>query len=452
MTKLFKISLWLIIAAFIFSSCENEDDETIIFQDEVTTLTINNFIKENMEVYYLWNQQMPNLNVKDYTDPKKYFDDLLYTTIDRWSFITDDVDWLENYFAGIQKSFGYELDLHYIKSGSNKVRGDVQFVEHNSPAERAGIKRGDIIVKVNGEWLDDQNYVDVLYGKVITVSIGNIVNDVAVETNTFNLSAEELHINPIHTVKTFDVDGTKVGYLAYTSFIDDYNTQLEETIANFKAEGITELILDLRYNGGGAISSAQLMAEMIGPASLPDKVFIRTAYNSVITDYLEQEYPNDPTQFEDYFNANDNNLNLSRLYVLTTEGTASASEMVIYSLMPYMDVVIVGQQTHGKYYGSVTLKDENKKHTWAIQPIIMRAENSNNSINYAIGMPPNIVVQDSYAEPIGSTEDVMVKAVINSIQGNVLANELLKSSTVISGEKLRVKEHPLKYEMYLDKK
>ena len=442
------ISLTFLLA---LGACNEENDIDI----DPAVLQINQFVWENMNTFYLWNTEMPKLNPNRQADSKKFFDDLLYEAIDRWSFITDDIDELNNYFAGIRKELGYSLRGYYLKEGSDQVVAFVEYVEPNGPADRAGLQRGDLIVKVNGASITPENYNLLFVSDNITIGKGVIsAGDIQDLTPSISMQSEVLQINPILSNEIFNVDGKKIGYLAFTGFMEEYDDELEAVFANYKAQGISDLILDLRYNGGGAVTTARLLASMISPASCAGKLFLRSAYNKGVEAAIKQENPNSYKEwFEDYFELNSNNLDLRNLYVLTTGGTASASEMVIYSLSPYMNVVQIGEQTYGKYYGSITIDDEEKKHKWAIQPIIMRAENVDNSIDYSQGLIPDFEVDDNYNYDLGTTEDVLTAIAISKITGKPLKYELLKSAEALGFKPaidLKTKEHPLKYEMYIE--
>ena len=441
--------LVLFFSILAFVACEDSNGYSELKE-------VNNFVHDNMEVYYFWNEEMPDLDPDKQTDTEAYFDALLYDKIDRWSLITDDAEAWKNYLAGIRKEFGFSFRF-YLDGKSNRYMAFIEYVELDGPADRAGLKRGDIITKIDGEDIGNDNYAKLYNADNIEVGLADFAGgDLTDLTPSVNMEAEELQINPILKNVVFDIDGKKIAYLAYTSFIYDYNDELEDVFADFKAEGVSDLILDLRYNGGGSVETARILSSMICPASCAGKLFLRSAYNDIVEDAIREQFSDNYTeQFEDYFEANENNLNLSSLYVLTTENTASASEMVIYSLSPYMDVVQIGEQTHGKYYGSVTLEDEDGKHTWAIQPIIMRAENVDNSIDYSVGLNPDYEMDDDvFGGELGTTDDVLTSYAINKITGGSFTQEVLKSTPVLQMDKAEgfVDQNLLKYEMYVDKK
>jgi C-terminal processing protease CtpA/Prc len=221
---------------------------------------------------------------------------------------------------------------------------------------------------------------------------------------------------------------------------------------SFKAEGITELVLDLRYNGGGSVASAINLASMIAPSSAINQVFIKRIYN----DKLQEELLNDPDYGEEFLQdklvslalgtSGDGvagtslpNLNLSRLYVIGLRNTASARELIINGLKPYMNVITVGGNTHGKYTASITLQHPDSQYSnWAIQPIVFKSANASNQSDYWNGFSADIQVTDNpssgdfgYDANSNSYEELLAAA-INDITG--LPNKNVKRSKNDLGE------------------
>ncbi|NJW54381.1 S41 family peptidase, partial [Salinimicrobium oceani] len=217
---------------------------------------------------------------------------------------------------------------------------------------------------------------------------------------TATLTHSKYTANPVQLVKTIDMDGTKIGYLMYNSFIDDFDDELNSAFAQLKSEGVTELVLDLRYNGGGSVESAVDLASMI-TGQFEGQIFMKEQWNEKYQNYFEK---NDPESLINRFNKTIrtgetiNSLNLSRVYILTTNASASASELVINGLAPYIDVVQVGETTTGKFQASVTLYDSDdfgkegasKNHTYAIQPLVLKSANAQGKSDYVDGLTPDV--------------------------------------------------------------
>ncbi len=412
-------SLFLFVVLFSLlslHSCKDDKDDDLIPEE---VLVINNFIHDNMTFAYYWNEEMPNLDPNKQPDPEEYFDALLYKSIDKWSIITDDLDGLLEYFSGVRKSAGYSYRLYKLSDFTNELVACIEYVNPNTPASDAGLKRTDMFFEIDDTKLTTDNYIELLGKESFTITLCNLNDDYTITplSPKISLSIKELTIDPIFYYDIIEHAGRKIGYLVYNSFISDYDEELEEVFSEFKNGGVEDLVLDLRYNSGGSVNTAVLMASMIAPASEVGSVLLNNTYNEGLTEYLKQQYPNDNSIFIDTIRSNPNNLNLSRYVALTSFKTASASEMVIYTLMPYMEVIQIGEQTHGKYYGSITLYDEEKKHNWAIQPIVMRAENANNSIDYSEGLIPSTELTEKYKYQLGDPREKFLAEALFELTG-----------------------------------
>ncbi len=440
----------LLISQLSLNSCRKDDSP---IPDSV--LAINEFIHDNMTFAYYWNDEMPNIDPNNQPDSKEYFDALLYHDIDKWSLITDDYDALIEYFSGVRKSVGYSYRLYRITDNSNELVTYIEYVNPNTPASEAEIKRTDMFFEVDGTKLTIDNYQELLSKESFTITLGELNDDLTVTplSPKISLTAEKLTIDPVFYHDIIEHAGEKIGYLVYNSFIADYDDKLEEVFGEFKSAGIDDLILDLRYNSGGSVNTAVLMAGMIAPSSEVGSVLLNNSYNEELTEYLKSQYPNDNSIFIDTIRSNPNNLNLSRYVALTSFKTASASEMVIYTLMPYMEVIQIGEKTHGKYYGSITLYDLEKKHNWAIQPIVMRAENSNNSIDYSDGLIPHTELKERYKYQLGDPREKFLSQALYELTGEWPegAAATLKSEEQILYKSTYIEEstnQKLKYNMY----
>ncbi|MDO6760043.1 S41 family peptidase [Tamlana sp. 2_MG-2023] len=404
---------------------EKETDEPIVLNNEV-----NDFVWLGLNEIYLWQDEVPNLaddkfsNTDDYfkflntyDTPESLFDDLLYQRgdVDKFSFIVDDYRTLNNAFQGISKSNGLDIGLVRI-SNTNDIFGYVSYVANNSDAATKDIKRGDFFMFVDNEQLTVDNYGELLFGTNDSYTLGMAtITNTTIEPNGKNvtLTKTEFTETPIHISKVIEAQGIKVGYLMYNSFIANFDNELNTTIADLKAQGITELVLDLRYNPGGRVSSALALCSMI-TGQFHDDVLIKEQWNSKYQNYFEQE---DPEFLINRFpnvlldGTSISSLNLSKVYILTTNGTASASELIINGLDPYIDVVQIGTNTTGKYTASVTLYDSedfgqtnaNPNHTYALQPLVYKSTNANGVSDYSNGLVPDYLM--TYQTSNGSTTE-----------------------------------------------
>jgi carboxyl-terminal processing protease len=430
--------LWL-MAGFVLtlSSCNKKVDD-VSPQTTATTSensTIDNWILENMRQVYYWNDKIP-ANPDTTLAPSDFFDSILYSfdaTLrpdgDRFSWIEENATDLTAELSGQTKTTGMEFTLYLRTSGSTDVIAQVLYVLPNSPAEQAGLKRGDIISKVNGQSLSTTNYESLLFGDATTYAFGiaQVSNQALVDTDvTKTVTTAVYQENPVFLDSVYTVGSKTIGYLVYNQFVPapngsngtEYDNQVDAIFSKFKAQGVNELVLDLRYNPGGYTSSSANLASLIGKGVDASKLYFREEWNATITPALQKEYGSD--FFLQKFSTKAQNIggNLSRVFVLTTDWTASASELIINGLRPYMTVTTIGTTTHGKNVGSITITDDTGKIKWGMQPIVFKSFNSLGQSDYATGFTPSVEVEEPITlYPLGDTRDALLNAAIGQITG-----------------------------------
>lgn len=421
--------VWFVFVLLVVGACK---------KDEIsyTALKTNEWIKENMELYYLWNNKLPNIDETKEPDPAAYFEKLLYSSLDKWSWITDDYASLEAEYAGTPVTYGVDASPTWTSSSQTEVCFIVNFVYPGSAAETAGLKRGDIILKLNGAAITGDNYMTFYNSTSMTIQLASIVNGALVLNGTsYSLTAKTTTTDPSIYHNVLDVDGKKIGYLVYVEFVagsnDMFLTSLDNIFSEFKTEGVTDLILDLRYNPGGEIDAAAYLASAIAPNSVvtQHKALVNMKYNTELQAFLESDskYADNLTyKFVD----NATNLNLSRLYCLTTGGSASASELLMIGLAPYMDVYRIGETTYGKYTGMWVLPDDNEE--WCMLPVVLKYSNIDGLTDFANGLTPDYAVEDylTLGYEFGNTEDPMLAKAISLITGTVTSTASAKSARV----------------------
>ena len=422
----FTYVLLLLVSLTFFTSCEKSDNYMASENDE-----IHLFIWRAMNNYYLWQQNVPDLSdtrftnisqlyaeYSNFSSPRDLFESLRYQpgVIDRFSWIVDDYVALENSFQGINLSNGMEFGLVRYASDATKVFGYVRYVISGSDAAAQNIARGMLFTEVDGVQLTESNYRDLLFDDntnyTISLAEFNDGNPVTISTS-INLSKTQLQENPVAIVKTIDEGSNKIGYLLYNQFSSSFDGELNAAFANFQSENITDLIIDLRYNGGGSVTTASYLGAMV-TGQFNGQLYSKEQWNSKVMNAL------DASVFENNFtnqiinkdqNQNIilqepiNSLNLNRVYFITSGSSASASELVMNSLSSYIDVSSVGKKTIGKVQGSVTLYDSDNytrtgenlasNHTWALQPLVLEIKNKDNS-NEPNGIEPTVVFPEDY--------------------------------------------------------
>jgi carboxyl-terminal processing protease len=412
-------------------------------EGETRDLTIENFAWRGMNNIYLYKADVPELGndffatnaerddfLDNYANPEDLFYDGLMAPQDRFSWIVDDYVELENSFSGISTTTGMNYSLGTYGENGNMVFGVVRYILPGTSAEEKGVKRGDLFTKINGEAMTINNYSSLLAPDVLNVTLAKIEGNTISDTEEVVLTKAVYSSNPVYITKTFDLDGIKVGYLMYNSFTDDYDEDLNDAFGFFKAEGVEELILDVRYNGGGSVRTATDLAAMI-TGQFPGEIFLKEEWNAEYQEYFERT---NAARLVNKFNSTlttgtaINSLNLDRVHVLTTGRSASASELIINGLEPYIEVVQIGDKTTGKFTASTTLYDSpnfgrqnaSTRHTYALQPLIFKSLNANDVSDYVDGLYPDFEFKEDIRDygVLGEESEPLLNAALNFIQGN----------------------------------
>ena len=363
----------LIIPIFFITSCK--DNLGLFGKKKGKALTENQFLYMVMDKYYYWRSDMP-IELSNDLSPDSYFQKLL-SPLDHWSYITKVKD--------LEKQ-------EYLKLGTNQESMDKTF--NKKPFTFEFIKQS---TKFHDRSLKIDDY-----------------------TNRIHIRKLQYEMNGKKAVNKYKVihnKGKKIGYLSYSKFELDQENEVLNVFTQFKASKVEELILDFRYNPGGAVSTAVKMAGIIAPKKLHNKVFMYKEWNDKMTAQYKNEGLLEMRTVE-YLNTEvENNLDLKRVYILTSQNTASASELIINGLKPYMNVICIGNRTHGKYVGSITITDGDNKQAWAVQPIVFKSLNVDGETDYINGLKPTIEIMDDYKYNLGDERESLLNTAIQHIGG-----------------------------------
>ncbi len=429
---------------FLLTGCKNDGpsaDTLALYQ------YVDEWVYQNMSNLYYWNTTLPSYTNTS-QNPADYFKTLKYKD-DRFSAIFASYQDILNQLNGVSASeIGFGFQLYLESQGSSNVLGIVTYVKRGTPAESMGIKRGDIFRKINGQQMTTSNYSSVI-NYLFDTSTNAKVTFSVYQNNAFTdktavtvNKAANYQEDPVYMDTVYTISNKKVGYLVYNFFTNDpgdntmkYDLELNNAIGNFKTQNISELIIDLRYNHGGMLSSAVNFASMLVPNLTANKVFSYTEYNQNYTNYFNStdytsKYSDNPfvTNFSTSINVTSPGTvsipvqnvgnSLQRIFFLTGNNTASASEMVINGMKPFLPCILIGDTTVGKNVGSTLIHDEqNTKNQWAFMPIILKYFNKDHLSDFTKGFAPDYRVDDDYFHLLGDTREAVLGKAISQISG-----------------------------------
>lgn len=415
--------LAIMAGILLFSACKKVQDvpATATTVTPVTTTTVSpDLIKDSALMYtkdlYLWYNQIPStFDARSYADPSAIMTAIhpysiepgFTTAVDRWSFGMKKTDW-DNLSGGLGVNFSsvsttgdFGLGVFFLVEGDLRVKS----VERLSPAGIAGIHRGWRVTKINGS-------SDITTGNSSFI-IANVYNSTS-STFTFlkpdgtsvdiTLSASTYRQQPVYLDSVYSIASKNIGYLVFNSFLGDtadiYNN-FQRVFTNFANHNVTDVVVDLRYNGGGYVSVSQKLADYLVSPVANGGLMMKEQYNDKNAQYNDAAYFQKAGPFTPL-----------HIYFIVTSSTASASELLINNLTPYMDVKLVGPTpTHGKPVGFFPIPVGD----WYIFPVSFRSTNKNGSGNYFNGLPVNSTVADGLDKDWGDIQEASLGRAIKSI-------------------------------------
>ena len=397
-----KIVFLLLTIALIFSGCKKDDEEK---QKTVAEEARDGFYSL-MQTYYLWNDKMPEVNPGDYADPYELLEAIRYTDYDKWSFVAD----YDEFVAEMSGSFvghGIRIGL----DANNLAR--IVTIYNGSDLYAAGVRRGWIIKTINDiELAPILIAADVTaYNNLMGASTAGIENAFVFENPQgaevpVTSTKASFTINTVLDYDTLHLSSGITGYLAFDSFLSNSPAELEEAFSYFKACAVTDIVVDLRYNTGGYLDVAQLLSSYIAGNGYSSTKWIDMCYNASISDTENKTFN---------FTTTDYPLNLTRAFFITTGSSASASEVVISSLMPYLDVKLVGAKSYGKpcgmdvyQYGTV----------YIMAPVTFEYKNSLGFGEFYGGIPVDVEASDDITHDFGDRNEASLAAAIALIEGD----------------------------------
>jgi hypothetical protein len=406
--------LVLLFGAGIYSSCKKDVDVPglqPVIEQPATQPSVSDLIKDSSlmvaKELYLWYDKIPaTFDPRSFSDPDKIMTAIRQYSIepgfnepvDRWSFAYKQEEW-DNVSSGVTHDFG--LNIFFFGEGDLRVRS----VERASAAGRAGVQRGWRISRINGNSnITTSNadfIIDNVYGSNATTFTFVKPDGTSVDVS---LTAATYQEHPVFLDSLFTIGSRKVGYMVFNSFLGDtteiYN-EFRRVFNNFSGKQVTDLVVDLRYNGGGYVSVQEKLANYIVNNTGNGSVMMKQQYNKLLSEY----------NVTDYFRKL-GSLNLNRVFFIVSNSTASASELLINNLKPYMDVKLVGpNSTYGKPVGFFPYPVGD----WYVFPVSFRSTNKNGQGSYFSGIPVDGQAADGLDKNWGDKSETAFASVLNYI-------------------------------------
>lgn len=410
---------------------------------------VNDVAFQKTQDYYLWNNQLPaTLNTSSYTDPigvmtaiRQYsIEPGFASPVDKWSFAMKKTEWnqlsggMSSVSASTSAAGDFGMTVFFRAEGDLRVR----LTEPNSPAGILGIKRGWRITKINGSTnittSNSQYIIDNIYNAASAVVTFTKADGSQIE---INLQAAHYADKPVYLDTVYNSQNGNIGYLVYNSFLGNItqtSAEYARVFNKFSAAGITNLIVDLRYNGGGYVDLQAQLANYLITSHAEGSVMMKQIYNS--------NHSNENSTI--LFNKT-GLLQLNKIYFIVSRSTASASELLINNLKPYMDVRLIGNSnTHGKPVGFFPIEDGD----WYVFPVSFKTVNKNGEGNYYSGFTPNAIVADGLDKDWGDvTEASLASAIRNISGGNYRGNNepIFNEASTVAGANYQLDKTMLKF-------
>jgi carboxyl-terminal processing protease len=431
-----------LVGLAFYTSCKKSDVITGNLTPPTTTSspsgTTADALKDSALLYskdiYLWYNQIPSsFNARSYSDIDKLMTAIRqYSTepgfsgaVDKWSFGVKKAEW-DNVSTGVSTG-DFGLNVFFMAEGDLRVK----LVERESPAGLAGIKRGWRITSINGNTNITTGNASFIVQNIYQSNSAKISFLKPDNTSvTIDLNASNYNDHPVILDTVYSISSKKIGYFAFNSFLGDttdiYN-QYSRIFGKFAAANVNDVIIDLRYNGGGYVSVQEKLANWLAPQSANGQLMMKQQFNDKYTQYNS----------EDRFNKL-GDLNLNRVFFIVSSSTASASELLINNLKPYMDVYLVGpSKTYGKPVGffPIPLGD------WYIFPVSFRTTNKNGEGNYFNGIAVNSQVADGLDKDWGDVQESSLHSAISYITSGTFRSQAAgtRNNGVIYSEQPEVK-------------
>jgi carboxyl-terminal processing protease len=403
--KILSLFILFLSATVLFSSCrKDEEEEDLLIVEE------NEDFYRLMKDWYFWYDEIPNLNPSSFPSPYELLEAMRRLPLDRWSYITSRQEF-ESWYRE-SKFIGYGFGSGWDQN----ARLRITFIYSSTDLYEAGVRRGWLIERINGTPVRPGANINQMLG-ANQVGVSNTFVFIDPEGAEIEVTAakQEVIMNSVLHREVIESGGRKIGYMVFQNFTTPSFDELDETFEFFHSAGIDDLVLDLRYNGGGQTNVANYLASLIGGNGVNGKPFAKYIYN----DKKKSE------NRTDLFNAPANSLGLGRVFTIATRRTASASEMVINGLRPFVDVYVIGDNTYGKPMGM---------NAWfwgdlyAFVPVTFKIANADDFGDYFEGLPADAFAADDITRAFGDPLEASLQEALHFIETGVSSMQPKKKS------------------------
>lgn len=386
------LALWL-AASCLAVGCT--DDPIGSPEPSCDTESSKAFVADIMGDYYLWYDRVPPVDIARLASPEEVMRAMTYTDLDHWSVMQQQTERRQYFDEGRFQGLGYTLGL----DAEGGLR--ISWVHEGSAAGRSGLDRGALIVALNGQRVEDLSGFQ-LNEELSRDVVVHTIRELDGTVHDVELEQGDVDITSVKYTTVLDTPRGPVGYLMFTTFVLPGEDELRAAFSRFRERGVTELVIDLRYNGGGLLRTAALLGSLIERSAAGLPLIVET-YNDLHSDLNRER-----VMFE-----TDEGVDATRVVFLTSGRTASASEQVINGLRPYVTVDVVGTTTLGKPVGADSWDFCN----FTLAPITFHSLNADGEGEYYQGIPPACVVEDDLLHGLGDPNEALLAAGLGLLAG-----------------------------------
>ncbi|MDW7695791.1 S41 family peptidase [Flammeovirgaceae bacterium SG7u.111] len=394
--KISKLLLPFVLLLSVFS-CKENDVEPI-------DVTVKNKVVAVMTDWYLWNDGLSaEVDVNDFDSPEALISSLRNAK-DKWSSIQEEVAF-DQYYVSAEY-----VGLGFASTWLSDTELRVSLVYKGSPAYEAGLRRGMQILEVNGVPVQAISNFNAAFGAdEAGVSVSLKVKKTGEAEEELQMTKAVVDITTVPHRSVIELGNKKVGYVVFNNFIERSKEDLNEAFDFFAAEGVDELVLDLRYNRGGLLNIAGYLSSIIAPPTLKDELLVQITFNE------EKADENTPVNFEE----TPYSFDFDKVVIITTKSSASASEVVINGLKPYLDVKTVGDDSYGKPVGASSFRFDG----YVFTPITFKITNADGVAEYFDGIPADVKVPDGLTYDFGDVDEDCLKEALYYIENGAFSAE-----------------------------